>query len=256
MPQFTRAGSVMPPVPSATRALIFAICALQGLLLYFFLSYHASPALESLSHNIYGQTMAFTLPVLISLSVVRLNDRRFWGCMAVLALLLAGMSAWVNINSTATPADSLLLPFYLSLILLIYFVLPWLQVQSFPSETRYRYANLAACYSQNTLCLMFTLLLMQLTVGVLALCSALFRLIGIDYFHELFFDTPLFMWLVYGVLLGISIITCRTQPSLMNVTKNIIRLILKCLLPLVAFVALIFLFALPFTGLKALSTVC
>lgn len=254
MPQFTRAGSVMPPVPSATRALIFAICVLQGLLLYFFLSYHASPALESLSHNIYGQTMAFTLPVLISLSVVRLNDRRFWGCMAVLALLLAGMSAWVNSNSTATPADSLLLPFYLSLILLIYFVLPWLQVQSFPSETRYRYANLAACYSQNTLCLMFTLLLMQLTVGVLALCSALFRLIGIDYFHELFFDTPLFMWLVYGVLLGISIITCRTQPSLMNVTKNIIRLILKCLLPLVAFVALIFLFALPFTGLKALST--
>ena len=79
MPQFTRAGSVMPPVPSATRALIFAICVLQGLLLYFFLSYHASPALESLSHNIYGQTMAFTLPVLISLSVVRLNDRRFWG---------------------------------------------------------------------------------------------------------------------------------------------------------------------------------
>lgn len=253
MSQFTRAGRVMPPVPTSARAVIIAICVLQGLLLYFFLSHPASPALESLSHNIYGQTMAFTLPVLISLSVVHLNSRRFWGGIAVLTLLLAGMAAWLKSNMTGAPSEAVLFPFCQSLVLLVYFVLPWLQVQSFPPDTRYRYANLAACYSQNTLCLMLTVLLMLLTLGVMALCAALFRLIGIEYFHTLFFDTPLFMWLVYGLLLGISIVTCRTQPSLMNTTKNIIRYILKGLLPLVAFVALLFLCALPFTGLKALS---
>lgn len=253
MSQFNRAGRAMPHLPVPARGLVVILCLVQGLLLYFFFSDHTAAKFASFSHNIYGQTMALTLPVLISLSVVHLNDRRFWTGMALLTLLLAGMAAWVKSNMTGTSADSLLAPFYLSLTLLVFFVLPWLQVQAFPAESRYRYANLSACYSQNTLCVMLTLLMLLLAIGVMALCAGLFRLIGIEYFHELFFDTPLFMHLVSGLLPGISIVTCRTQPALMNTTRNVIRFILKGLLPLVAFVALIFLFALPFTGLTVLS---
>ncbi|TDS95804.1 succinate-acetate transporter protein [Rahnella sp. BIGb0236] len=253
MSQFNRAGRAMPHLPVPARWVIFAICLLQGLLLHYFFSDLAPVGFASFSHNIYGQTMALTLPVLISLSVTHLNDRRFWGGMALLTLLLAGMAAWAKSNISGTTTDSVMMPFNLSLVLLVFFVLPWLQVQAFPAESRYRYANLSACYSQNTLCALLTLLMMLLAIGVMALCAALFRVIGIEYFHELFFDTPLFMNLVYGVLLGISIVTCRTQPALMNTTRNVIRFILKGLLPLVAFVALIFLFALPFTGLTVLS---
>ncbi|MFU2316406.1 DUF4153 domain-containing protein [Rahnella sp. PCH160] len=243
----------MPPVPSPARGFIMAICLLQGLLLYFFFSAPEIPALIRFTHNIYGQTMALVLPVLISMSVTRLKDGRFWAGIIVLTLLLTGLAAWVKSNVSGAMTDSILVPFQLSLALLVFFILPWLQVQAFPPHARYRYINLAACYSQNILCMMLTLLLMLLAVGVVALWSALFRLIGIEYFHQLFFDTPLVGWLVYGLLLGISVITCRTQPSLMNTTRNIIRFILKGLLPLVAFIALIFLFALPFTGLSALS---
>lgn len=253
MSQFNRAGRAMPPVPSSSRWLIIATCLLQGLLLYFFISEHHSPTFAHFTHNIYGQTMALVLPVLISLSVVKLSDRRFWYGTVLLTLLVAGMAAWAKSTMSGVAFDATVPAYHLSLAVLVFFVLPWLQVQSFPTENRYRYANLSACYSQNTLCAMLTLLLMLLALGVMALCAALFRLIGIEYFHELFFDTPLFMWLVYGALLGVSIVTCRTQPSLMNTTRNIIRFILKGLLPLVAFVALIFLFALPFTGLTALS---
>lgn len=253
MSQFNRAGRAMPPLPVPTRWLILAICLLQGFLLYYFFSDHAAIRYAGFSHNIYGQTMALTLPVLISLSVVQPGDRRFWGGTGLLILLLAGMAAWAKSNIAATSGDSVMAPFNLSLTLLVFFVLPWLQVQAFPADNRYRYANLSACYSQNTLCAMLTLLMMLLAVGVMALCAGLFRVIGIEYFHELFFDTPLFMHLVFGLLLGISIVTCRTQPALMNTTRNIIRFILKGLLPLVAFVALIFLFALPFTGLTVLS---
>jgi len=253
MSQFTRTGREMPPVPPSGRWLIIAICLLQGLLLYFFISGYDSPKFTGFTHNIYGQTMALVLPVLISLSVVELNNRRFWGGMALITLLLAGMAAWAKSNLFDTSVNAVIPAFYLSLALLVFFILPWLQVQAFPAQTRYRYANLSACYSQNTLCAMLTVLLMLLALGVMALCAALFRLIGIEYFHTLFFDTPVFMWLVYGLLLGVSIVTCRTQPSLMNTTRNIIGFILKGLLPLVAFVALIFLLALPFTGLTALS---
>lgn len=253
MSQFNRAGLSLPPLPVPSRWLIMFVCLLQGLLLYYFFSDSQAVTRSAFSHNIYGQTMAFTLPVLISLSLVQLNDRRFWGAMGLMTLLLAGMATWVKSNVTGTPADSVMVPYNLSLVAMVFFVLPWLQVQTFPAHNRYRYAHLAACYSQNMLCAMLTFLLMLLTVGVLALCAALFRVIGIEYFHELFFDTPLFMHLFFGLLLGISIITCRTQPALMNTTRNIIRFILKGLLPLVAFVALIFLFALPFTGLTALS---
>ncbi|MBV6816948.1 DUF4153 domain-containing protein [Rahnella sp. PD12R] len=253
MPQFNRAGSAMPPVPSPARAFIMAICLLQGLLLYFFFSAPETPALIRFTHNIYGQTMALVLPVLISLSVTRLKDGRFWASVIVFTLLLAGLAAWAKSNIFGNMTDSILVPFQLSLGLLTFFILPWLQVQAFPPETRYRYIHLAACYSQNILCVMLTVLLMLLAVAVVALWAALFRLIGIEYFHQLFYDTPLVGWLLYGVLLGISIVTCRTQPSLMNTTRNIIRFILKGLLPLVAFIALIFLFALPFTGLNALS---
>lgn len=243
----------MPPVPSPARAFIMAICLLQGLLLYFFFSAPETPALIRFTHNIYGQTMALVLPVLISMSVTRLKDGRFWAGIIVLTLLLTGLAAWAKSNVFGAMTDSILVPFQLSLALLVFFILPWLQVQAFPPHARYRYINLAACYSQNILCMMLTLLLMLLAVGVVALWAALFRLIGIEYFHQLFYDTPLVGWLVYGLLLGISIVTCRTQPSLMNTTRNIIRFILKGLLPLVAFIALIFLFALPFTGLSALS---
>ncbi|WP_129991718.1 DUF4153 domain-containing protein [Rahnella sp. CFA14(1/10)] len=253
MPQFNQTGRPMPHLPTPGRGLIITLCLLQGLLLYFFFSDHIAARFAGFSHNIYGQTMAFTLPVLISLSVVHLNDRRLWASVALLALLLAGMATWVKSNIAETSADSVLVSFNLSLALLVYFVLPWLQVQTFPAANRYRYASLSACYSQNTLSAMLTFLLMLLAVGVMALCAALFRLVGIEYFHELFFETPLFMYLVYGLLLGASIVICRTQPALINTTRHIIRFILKGLLPLVAFVALIFLFVLPFTGLSTLS---
>jgi len=254
MSQFDSTGSsAMPPVPLSSRWLILAICVLHGGLLYFFISYDNSNALENIPRTVYGQTLALTLPLLIALSLVRLNNRRFWGGVALLTVVLVGLAAWTNSNIVGIPQDGVIFPFYFCLSLLLFFILPWLQVQSFPAATRYRYANLAACYGQNILCAMLTGLLVLMSLGVMSLCAALFGLIGIKYFHELLFSTPLFTWMVYGVMLGISVVFCRTQPALVDSVKNIFRFILKGLLPLVSFVALIFLFALPFTGLKVLS---
>lgn len=120
MSQFNRAGRAMPPLPVPTRWLILAICLLQGFLLYYFFSDHAAIRYAGFSHNIYGQTMALTLPVLISLSVVQPGDRRFWGGTGLLILLLAGMAAWAKSNIAATSGDSVMVPFNLSLTLLVF----------------------------------------------------------------------------------------------------------------------------------------
>lgn len=254
MSQFDSTGSsAIPSVPLSSRWLIIAICLLHGGLLYFFISAGSSQTLENTARTIYGQTLALTLPLLFALSLVRLNDRRFWGGMALLTIALVGLAAWANSNVLGMPQDGVIFPFYLCLSLLVFFILPWLQVQAFPPATRYRYANLAACYGQNILCAMLTGLLVLMSLAVMSLCAALFGLIGIKYFHELLFSTPWFTWMVYGVMLGISVVFCRTQSALIDNTKNIFRFILKGLLPLVSFVSLIFLFALPFTGLKVLS---
>jgi len=236
MSQFDSTGSsAMPSVPLSSRWLIVATCLLHGILLYFFISHDSSQMLDHKTRTIYGQTLALTLPLLIALSLVTLSDRRFLSAIALFTVVLAGLAAWTNSNVVSIPTDGMPFPFYLSLSLLVFFILPWLQVQSFPSATRYRYANLAACYGQNILCAMLTGLLVLMSLGIMSLCAALFGLIGIKYFHELLFSTPLFTWMVYGVMQGISVVFCRTQPALIDSTKNIFCFILKGLLPLVSF---------------------
>lgn len=86
---------------------------------------------------------------------------------------------------------------------------------------------------------------------VLVLWGALFDLVGIEFFEDLFSEEP-FIYGVTGAAAGFGIALGRESERVIATLRGITLAVFRGLLPLVSFVALIFLATLPFTGLEVL----
>src|SRR5690606_41751209 len=87
--------------------------------------------------------------------------------------------------------------------------------------------------------------------GVLMLSADLIKLIRIDFFHDLFTER----WFYYPVLAlahGFGIIIFRNQSKVIDTITRIQQALMKFLLVILVLVSLLFLAALPFTGLAPL----
>ena len=86
---------------------------------------------------------------------------------------------------------------------------------------------------------------------ILILWGALFAVIEIDFFQELF-EEPWFMIPVLAVAFGIGALLFRELTSIIDSITRILHRLIKLLLPLVLLVSTIFVAALPFTGVQPL----
>jgi hypothetical protein len=86
---------------------------------------------------------------------------------------------------------------------------------------------------------------------VLQLWAELFKLIAIDFFAKLF-RKDWFLFPVLSVMFGLGVIIFRGLTRVIDSITAVLQGLIKLLLPLVVFVAMIFLLALPFTGLDVL----
>jgi hypothetical protein len=86
---------------------------------------------------------------------------------------------------------------------------------------------------------------------VLLLWAELFELIGIDFFTDVFTE-DLFVYLVTGAAVGFGLALGRESERVVATLRGITLKVFAGLLPLVCFVALLFLAALPVTGLDPL----
>ena len=100
-----------------------------------------------------------------------------------------------------------------------------------------------------------TLGLSSLFVGcswlVLFLWAQLFNAIGIEFFKDLFKEE----WFAYPVntlVLGFGVLIFRSQTGIIDTIKRLQQALMKFLLVVLAFVSVLFLMALPFTGLSQL----
>jgi len=243
--------------PRQTRAFIVLVSLLQALLLYlawigqqrlwWWLSPYAS--------QVYWYTLILAVPTTMTLSVRRVDDRRFWQNalgVAVVYALLASWAAWSVTGAPGINIASVLAPFAITVSGALFVAWPFLQCRQDNGRWRAAYPELFDHAWQNGLTLAVAVLFTGVCWVVLALWAELFALVHIRFFKDLFFDNKPFVYLASGLFAGLGILIGRTQQHPLRVARQILFAVCRGLLPLLAFVALMFLASLPFTGLEPL----
>jgi hypothetical protein len=245
------------PLPRQTRAFIVLVAMVQALLLYAAWSAqeHLWGWLSLRGTQVYWYTLILAVPTMMTLSVRRLDDRRFWQHAAAVAIIYALLASWAAWSVTGAPginAESVLLPFGITLGGALFVALPFLQCRQGQGHWRAPYADLFDHAWQNGLTLAVALLFTGLCWVVLRLWAELFALVHIRFFRDLFFDTTSFVFLATGLFAGLGILIGRTQHHPLRIARQILFAVCRGLLPLLALIALMFLASLPFTGLSPL----
>lgn len=243
-------------LPFNTRILIIIACLIQGALLY--LSNDFSTQEWRLSHKttlLYVLVLSLSLPLVFVLSVNTLRNKTLWKALLAYAVIFIAMTTWVNWNDVGLRdyGTGILATFYFSLAAIIFVTLPWLQVRIENPNSPVNYPDLHDAIWQNTITVVLTLLIAGLMWGILSLGAGLFKLIGIDFFYNLFFEHQIFTYLANSLVLAIGVLICRTNSKLIITVRKLLSLVVKGLLPLLSFFALIFIFSLPFTGINTLA---
>lgn len=243
-------------LPFNTRILIIITCLIQGALLY--LSNDFSTQEWRLDHKttlLYVLVLSLSLPLVFVLSVNTLRNKTLWKVLLAYAVIFIAMTTWVNWNDVGLRdyGTGILATFYFSLAAIIFVTLPWLQVRIENPNSPVNYPDLHDAIWQNTITVVLTLLIAGLMWGILSLGAGLFKLIGIDFFYNLFFEHQIFTYLANSLVLAIGVLICRTNSKLIITVRKLLSLVVKGLLPLLSFFALIFIFSLPFTGINTLA---
>lgn len=243
-------------LPFNTRILIIITCLIQGALLY--LSNDFSTQEWRLDHKtplLYVLVLSLSLPLVFVLSVNTLRNKTLWKALLAYAVIFIAMTTWANWNDVGLRdyGTGILATFYFSLAAIIFVTLPWLQVRIEKPNSPVNYPDLHDAIWQNTITVVLTLLIAGLMWGILSLGAGLFKLIGIDFFYNLFFEHQIFIYLANSLVLAIGVLICRTNSKLIITVRKLLSLMVKGLLPLLSFFALIFIFSLPFTGINTLA---
>ncbi len=242
------------PVPVPPRNLMLGISLAQGLLLLFLwraLSDESWPS-QTPVLNFPLWTFAIVCPGLLLLSLEAGNRTRVLKlvslCIALL-LLPAAYIGWQASPFGAFPVWSLLAIYVITMLTACFKVL--MRVQLWAGQRPVSYEALFAASWRNFLVVALSLLLTGGVQAVLYLCGALFAAIGIDFFQELF-QKDWFLFPVLAVALGVGVLIFRRLVNLIDGITGLLEGLMRLLLPLAVAVSLIFLAALPFTGLTPL----
>ena len=197
-------------------------------------------------------TIAVALPLLLLLGLDDRNERRtalFVGLFSALLALLGAYIGWQVTPFGEFPPDSIIATFILPLILGCFLALLFLRPAVLGRAPDY--AEVFADSWRNAL---VAALSWALTLGVFAvmmLWGELFRVIGIDFFIDLFTE-DWFLFPVLSVVIGLGIFIFRGLANVIAGITGLLQGLMWLLLPLVLTVTVLFLGALPFTGLEPL----
>lgn len=236
------------------RRRLLAIATLQGLLLLVL--YRTSergvwPS-DSPAWSFPLWTLAIVLPLMLLLGLEHDRQRRFAAGVAGLGGVLAVLSAYTGFQgepSAEIDHNVLVYPFALSIGVACFKALMYLQ-QSV-SGRPLSYSRLFTYSWRNFLVLTLACMFMAAVLGVLRLWAALFEILGIDFFRQLFGE-DWFRFPVLAFALGLGIVIFRELVTVIDGITRLLQGLIKLLLPLLLVVSLMFLGTLPFTGLERL----
>lgn len=210
--------------------------------------------LSQLGGRVGWYALALAVPATMILTVQDLRDRRYWQQVLGIVMTGAALAAWAAWNASGAPAidaAAVLVPFGCTLTVALFVLLPYLQCRLRHGRWTAPYAELFEHGWHNGLTLLLVLPFVGLCWGLLWLWGALFQLVRVGFFAELFADRA-FVYLATAVMAGLAMLVARTQQRPVQLLQQIVFAVSRGLLPLLGFVALLFLSILPFTGLEPL----
>lgn len=245
-----------PILSSNTRMFIVLVAIVQGLLLYLA---HTGTIqdwwpLSALGGRIYWYTLVLAVPTLMILTVGGLRDPRYWQHIALVTGVFAAMASWAAWSATGAPgldSSSVLHPFGTSVAIALFVACPWLQFRQEHGHWNAPYPVLFEHAWQNALTLALACLFVGICWMVLFLWAGLFELVEVGFFQALFQEKA-FIYPATGAMFGLGILIGRTQHRPIQIARQVLLAIFKGLLPLLAFIAVLFVASLPFTGLEPL----
>lgn len=236
------------------KNVLLLIALIQGLLL---LLLHQSIALKFWP---YGQpqwlfsfySMAVVGPVMLLLALIEGKAKALLQWVVPFTLTCGLLGYYVG--SQAIPLahvqmDNLLFAFVCTLCIATFKIL--LYAQSRLEGALFNYSALFRFSWRNLFTLGLSLLFALAVWGLLMLWAALFNVINIHFFYDLFTER----WFYYPTLAlahGFGIIIFRSQSNIIDIFVRIQHALAKFLLIFLVLVSLLFLAALPFTGLAHL----
>lgn len=219
---------------------------------------------KSLTHEVWPATapewlygfyaVVIGVPLFLYFGAIHWRDRVNGVASAVLAgvlFWLGWQAGWLNSPEGVEPfrhhtgLPSLAFALVLALFILGFFF------RTHREHKRLDYAGLL----DNSWRIALTQGFLALFIGVfwllLFLWAQLFKVIDIDFFAQLFKE-PEFIYPVTGLVGGWGLGLIRDRENLIATVRNLCEILTRALLPLAAFILVLFLSALPFTGVEPL----
>ena len=239
---------------SPPRLVLLGIAFVQGLcllVLYRSVEYGFWPA-QSPAWAFPLWTLAIAVPLLMLLALERSNYVSVTRHVATFGVLLAGLALYVGWQAEPFgefPIESMTAAFVASIGLACFKALMYLQQRANRAPLTYQalFTNSWRNFLVGVLAGIFTLVFGL----ILLLWGQLFRVIGIDFFFDLFSE-DWFLFPVLAVAFGLGISLFRDLTQVIDNITRLLHWLIKLLLPVLLLVAVVFLAALPFTGLEPL----
>lgn len=245
--------SLVTPTPLPGKILLL-IALVQGLLLFVL---H-----ESMEFTFWPNdqpqwlfsfySMVVVGPLMLLLALEQDNGRKLMRWVVPFTLLcglLGYYVGWQAIPLETIRMESLLFAFICTLTVATFKTLMYAQQHA--TGESFSYSYLFRFSWRNFLTLGLALIFMLSVWGVLMLWGGLFKVIKIDFFADLFRER----WFYYPTLAlahGFGVIIFRNQAKVIDTITRIQQALMKFLLIILVLVSLLFLAALPFTGLAPL----
>lgn len=177
---------------------------------------------------------------------------RLLAVTAGVGALYAAIAGWVGWSMlpdvpSRSSHDARAFVWFLTSLVTLYVLGPFLQIHQRTGRMRFPYRDLFLHGWNNFFIALVGGLFVNALWLVLILWGALFDLVGIELFEDLFSE-EIFIWTVTGAAAGFGIALGRESERVVATLRSITLSVFRGLLPLVSFVAVIFLLTLPFTG--------
>ena len=237
-----------------TSTLIGLMQGVLLLLMHRLLDAHVWPA-TSMSIVVSWYAVAIAVPLAMQLMVADLDKPlalRFAVWLKVILIALSVYTVRTSLSFDGGSGSFETAAYFVTTVALAWFVaLPFVQSRLASGGPGFPYPLLFEFSWNNMITLHVAAVFTMLFWGLLAMWGALFTVIGIRFFAELFIKQE-FIYLVTASVFGFGLSFGRAHGGLVANLRSTVLLVFRNLLPLASFIAVLFLGALPFTGLKPL----
>jgi hypothetical protein len=147
--------------------------------------------------------------------------------------------------------DNRILAWMIGAFVFLYVVTPFAQIYQGSGRFRFPYAKLFEHSWNNSFVGLVALLFTGVLWALLSLWGALFDVVGISLFEDLF-SSRSFAYIATFAAFGYGLGVGRSSENVIATLRRIALMIARALLPLIALIMILFVFVLPFTGLATL----